>query len=153
MRRFALSDGGFIHTDQGGRFAQSSTFRDMLLHEFDYVLEPTEADIPSQNGAVEVYNGVKVQMLLYMSGLPPKFWLAALLHTVYLHNRLVCLVTHGTPFKGPFGVKPDLSYLKLFGAWVCVKCTGKCHSKLGRHDFTGIFLGFQAPIRISNTLI
>ncbi len=39
---------------------------------------PTGADSPSQNGAVEVHNGhiaVKVQMLLYMLGLPSKFWL------------------------------------------------------------------------------
>jgi hypothetical protein len=119
----------------------------MLLREFGYVVEPTGADSPSQNGAVEAYNGhiaVKVQMLLYMSGLPPKFWLAALLHTIYLHNRLVHLVTHKTPFEGHFGVKPDLSYLKLVGARVCVEWTGKRCSKLDHHDFTGIFLGYSA---------
>jgi hypothetical protein len=119
----------------------------MLLREFGYVVEPTGADSPSQNGAVEVYNGhiaVKVQTLLYMSGLPPKFWLAALCHTVYLNNRLVHLVTHKTPFKGHFGIEPDLSYLRLFGAWVCVKQTGKRCSKLDHHDFTGIFLGYSA---------
>jgi hypothetical protein len=119
----------------------------MLLREFGYVVETTGADSPFQNGAVEVYNGliaVKVQTLLYMSGLPPKFWSAALLHTVYLHIRLVHLVTHKTPFEGHFGIKPELSYLKLFGAQVCVKRTGKRRSKLDCHDFTGIFLGYSA---------
>jgi hypothetical protein len=119
----------------------------MLLCEFGYVLEPTGADSPSQNGAVEVYDGhlaVKVQMLLYMSGLPPKFWSAALLHTVYLHNQQVHSVTHKTPFGGHFGIKLDLSYFKPFGARVCVKWTGKCHSKLDRHDFTGIFLRYSS---------
>jgi hypothetical protein len=83
-------------------------------------------------------------MLLYMSGLPPKFWSAALLHTVYLDNRLVHLVTRRTPFEGHFGVKPDLTYLKLFGAPVCGKRTGKYSGKryLNCHDFTGIFLGY-----------
>jgi hypothetical protein len=143
---FALSDGGFICTDQGGKLAQSSTLRDMLLHEFGYDLEPMGADSSSKNGAVKVYNGhlaIKVQMLLYMSNLPPKFWLAVLLHTVYLHNRLVHSVTHKTPFKGHFGIKPDLSYLKPFGTQVCMKQTGKCRSKLDHHDLTGIFLGYS----------
>ena len=36
--------------------------------EFDYILEPTVADSPSQNGAIEIYNGVmgiQVRTLLY----------------------------------------------------------------------------------------
>jgi hypothetical protein len=78
-----------------------------------------------------------------MSGLPPKFWSAVLFHTVYLHNRLVHSVTGWTPFEGNIGVKPDLTYLKLFGAWVCVKRTGKRGGKLNCHDFTGIFLGYS----------
>jgi hypothetical protein len=76
MHQFALSDGGFVSTNQGGKLARSSTFHDMLLRDFDYVVEPMGADSPSQNGSVEVYNGhlaVKVQTLLYMSSLPPKF--------------------------------------------------------------------------------
>ncbi len=68
----------------------------MLLQDFNHVVEPTGADSPSQNGTVEIYNGhlaVKVRTLLYMSVLHPKFWSAALLHTVYLHNHLVHSVT------------------------------------------------------------
>jgi hypothetical protein len=119
----------------------------MLLHDFGCVVEPTGADSPLQNGAVEVYNGhvaVKVQTLLYMFSLPPKFWSAALIHTVYLHNRLVHSVTHKTPFEGHLGIKPDLSYLKLFGTRVCIKWTGKHRCKLDHHDFTGIFLGYSS---------
>jgi hypothetical protein len=90
----------------------------MLLRDFNYVFKPTGVDRPSQNGTVEIYNGhlaVKVQTLLHMSGLHPKFWSAALLHTVYhLHNHLVHSITCKTPFKGHFGVNPELSSLKLF---------------------------------------
>jgi hypothetical protein len=32
----------------------------------------------------------------------------------------------------------------MFGSWVCVKPTGHWHSKLDRHDFTGIFIGYLA---------
>jgi len=110
-------------------------------------LEPTGADSPSQNGSVKVYNhklAVRARTLLYGSGLPAKYWSAALLHLVYLHNRLVHAVTRKTPFEGLFGIKPDLSHLKLFGSRVCVKQTGKRRSKLDRHDFKGLFLGYTA---------
>jgi hypothetical protein len=147
MHRFALSDGSFVCTDQGDKLARSSAFSDMLLCDFYHVLDPMGAESPSQNGAVEVYNGhlaVKVWTLLYMAGLPPKFWLAVLLHTVYLHNILVHSVTKKTPFEGHFGVKLDLSYLKLLRAWVCVKRTGSRCGKLDRNDFTSIFLGYSS---------
>ena len=65
-----------------------------------------------------------------------------LLHSVYLHNRLVHSETKTTPFEGYYGIKPDLASLKLFGSRVCVKQTGDRRSKLDRHDFRGIFLGY-----------
>ncbi len=86
------SDGGCVHTDQGGELASSGAFRDLLMREFSYSLEPTGADSPSQNGAVEIYNdklGIRTRALLYGAGLPAKHWSAALVHLVYLHNRLV----------------------------------------------------------------
>jgi hypothetical protein len=88
MKRFA-SKTGLVRTDQGGELARSGAFRQMMLGEFGYVVEPTGADSPSQNGGVEIYNNtlaVKVRTLLYGSGLPAKFWSAALVHAAYLHN-------------------------------------------------------------------
>jgi hypothetical protein len=49
-----------------------------------------------------------------------------------------------TSFKGWWGVKPNLWYLKLFGARVCVKRTGDQRSKLDKHNFTGLFLGYTS---------
>jgi hypothetical protein len=54
------------------------------------------------------------------------------------------MVTRITPFEAFFGAQPDLSCLKLFGSRVCVKRTGSRRSKLDRHDFKGIFLGYTA---------
>ena len=119
----------------------------MLLRDFHYTLEPTGANSPSQNGAVIIYNDkfvVPTRTLLYGSGLPAKFWSTALLHSVYLHNRLVHSKTKVTPFERYFGMKPDLSHLKVFGSRVCVKCSYDRGGKLHRNDFTGIFLGFTA---------
>jgi hypothetical protein len=140
-------DGGCVRTDQGGKLARSSVFQDMLLRDYHYTLETTGADSPSQNGAVEIYNdkfAVRTRTLLYGSGLPAKFWSAALLHSVYLHNRLVHSETKVTPFERYFGMKPDLSHLKVFGSRVCVKRSGDRSGKLDRNDYTGIFLGFTA---------
>ncbi len=140
-------DGGCIRTDQGGELARSPAFRDLLLRKVNYTIEPTGADSPSQNDSAEIYNdkfAVRTRTLLYGSGLPVKFWSAALLHSVYLHNHLAHGDTKKTPFEGYYECKPDLSSLKLFGARVCVKRTGKRRGKLNRHDFTGIFLGYTA---------
>jgi hypothetical protein len=78
----------------------------MFLREFHYTLKPTGADSPSQNGAVEIYNdklAVHTGTLLYGSGFPAKFWSAALIHSAYLHNRLVHSETGKTPFEGYLG--------------------------------------------------
>jgi hypothetical protein len=140
-------DGGSIRTDQGGELARGVAFQDLLLRQFHYTLEPTGADSPSQNGAVEIYSNkfaVRTRTLLFGSGLPAQYWSAALLHSVYLHNRLVHAETRKTPFEGYYGLKPDLAYLKLFGSRVCVKRTGDRCSTLDRHDFRGIFLGYAS---------
>jgi hypothetical protein len=49
-----------------------------------------------------------------------------------------------TPYEAWWDSQPDLSMLKVFGARVCVKVTGKRRAKLDRHDFGGIFIGYTA---------
>ncbi len=136
-----------IQTDQGGKLARSDSFHDTMLKEFGYVVELTGADSPLQNGGAESYNhtlAIKVHTLLYGAGLSARFWSAALLHAVYLHNQLVHSATGKTPYEGWYGRKPDVSYLKTFGSRVCVKRTGLRRCKLDCHGFTGIFLGCTA---------
>ncbi len=75
--RFGHKDGGLVLTDQVGELARSATLPDNLLRQHNYVIEPTGADSPSQNGAVEIYNGklaVRTRSLLFGSGLPAKYW-------------------------------------------------------------------------------
>jgi hypothetical protein len=74
----------------------------MVLRKYNYVMEPTGANSPLQNGAVEIYNdklAICACTLLYGLGLPAKYWSAALLHLAYLANHLVHTVTKKTPFK------------------------------------------------------
>ncbi len=118
-----------------------------MLKKFDYIVEPTGANSPSHNGGGEIYNNtlvVKVRILLYNLDLPAKFWLAALLHMVYLHNCLVHSATSIIPFEGWFRQKSNVTYLKTFGSRVFVKRSGSRHCKLDLHNFMGIFLGYTA---------
>ncbi len=141
-----LPDGGFIRTDQGGELARCQAFLD-VCGESHYKSEPTGSDTPSQNGNVEIYNdkfGARVRSLLYGSCLPAKYWSDALIHCVYLHNRLIHSETRRTPFESYYGHKPDLSCLKVFGSRVCAKRAGKRRAKLDHNDFSGIFLGYTA---------
>jgi hypothetical protein len=126
LKKFGVSM-GVIRTDQGSDLTCSDTFHDMVLAEFGYVVELMGADSPSQNGGAESYNhtlAVNVCTLLHGAGLPACFWSAALLHAVYLHNRLVHFATDRTPYEGWYGRKPDVMHLKMFGLRVCVKRTG-----------------------------
>ena len=119
----------------------------MALTEFGYKVEPTGANSPSQNGQAEKWNdtfAVTTRALLYGAALEPKYWSAPLLHAVYLYAHCVHPRTGITPFKGWWGVKPNLRYLKLLGKCVCMKRTGDQRSKLDKHDFTGLFLGYTS---------
>jgi hypothetical protein len=146
LDQFGSVSGGTIRCDQGGELAGCDEFVRRMM-KCGYVVEPTGADSPDQNKGAEKWNdvlGTTVWVLLYGSGLPAQFWSAALVHAVYLHNRRVHTSTMMTPFESWFGFKPDLRNLRVFGSRVCVKRTGKRRSKLDRHDFSGIFLGYTA---------
>ena len=56
LNRFGHRNGGSIRSDQGGELARSFAYSDMLLRKHKYVVEPTGADSPSQNGGAEIYN-------------------------------------------------------------------------------------------------
>jgi hypothetical protein len=53
LKEYAHVDGGKIRCDQGGELPRSAEWRKMVLEEFQYYVEPTRADSPSQNGQVE----------------------------------------------------------------------------------------------------
>jgi hypothetical protein len=123
LTKFGLAK-GVIRTNQGGELSRSNAFRTTMMDEFTYTVEPTGANSPLQNGGAEIYNGtlaVKVRTLLYGSGLPAKFWSAVLLHSVYLHNRLVHSLVGMTPYEAWYGRRPDVTFLKTFGSKVCVR--------------------------------
>jgi hypothetical protein len=85
-----------------------------MLKEFNYKVEPTDADSPSQNGGGERFNqmlGTMTRALLYGASLPAEYRSYALVHSVYLLNRLVHSPTKRTPYEALSGSKPNLSHL------------------------------------------
>jgi hypothetical protein len=108
--------GRFLPCNQGGELARSHALVDMALTEFGYKVELTGANSLSQNGQAMKWNNtfaITTRALLYGAALEPKYWSAALLHAAYLHNRCAHCRTGITPFKGWWGIKPNLRYLKL----------------------------------------
>jgi hypothetical protein len=148
LKEYAHAEGGKIRRcDQGGELARSAEWRKMVLEDFQYYVEPTGADSPSQNGQVEKYNGTLgtiVQTLLYGAQLPAKYWSAAAVHAVYLMIQRIHSSIGMTPYKAWWDEQPDLGLLKVFGSRVYVKVTGQRRAKLDRHDFNGIFIGYMA---------
>jgi hypothetical protein len=111
---FGLAEGGVLQCDQGGELSKSTRWCLHMLMEFNYKVEPTGADSPSQNGGVERFNqtlGTMTRALLYGASLPAEYWSYALVHSVYLLNCLVHSHTKRTPYEALSGTKSNLSHL------------------------------------------
>jgi hypothetical protein len=74
LKKFAHDYGKSICTDQGGKLARAFALSDLLLRKYGYVMEPIGTVSPSQNVAVEVYNGkVAIKMrTLFLRIRPPR---------------------------------------------------------------------------------
>jgi hypothetical protein len=138
-----------LRMDQGGELWGSDQLRD-VAHAAGYVIEPTGSDSAWQNCKVERLNGtfgVMVRCLLYSAGLSAKFWSAALIHTVYLKNRLYHKEIGQTPYEGWTGINPELDHLRTFGALVTARKPGKRPAKADRHNAHGVLLEFGSSTK------
>src|SRR5882757_4515829 len=75
------------------------------------------------NGIAERTIGVltsSVRAMLHDSGLPKFLWAEAFNTATYVHNRMPMKALGGlTPYEALYGVKPDVSHLRAFGAAPC----------------------------------
>jgi hypothetical protein len=109
-----------------------------------HIIEPTGSDSSWQNGKVELLNGTfgfMVRCLLYSAGQSAKLWSDALIHAVYLNNRLYHKAIGMTPYKGWIGIKPELDHLWTFGALVTACKPGKRPAKADRHTAHAVLIG------------
>jgi hypothetical protein len=100
---------------------------------------------PAQNGVAERMNRTLVELaraMLIGQKLPEFLWKHAVLHTGYLRNRTYTKKLETTPYQGWFNEKPNVTYLREFGALVWVLLQGikenrKLLPKLKRQYYVG----------------
>jgi hypothetical protein len=119
---FGHEHGSSVRTDQGGELARSFALSDLLLRKHCYVMEPTGAGSPSQNGAVEIYNNKP----LFALG-PFSMALDSPPSTGHQRCNILSTSTTGSSTPSPRRLH-SRHYMK----------------ELDRHDFKGIFLGYTA---------
>ena len=140
-----------IRTDQGGELAKCKAFQDIVA-EFGYSIETTGADNSSQNGLVERPHRTLANMVrasLSDAGLPDKFWSDALVHAVFIKNRLPHAAFHhlSTPYTELTGARPNLNQLRVFGSPIITRKPGRRRVKMDRHCYHGIFLRYAKTMR------
>jgi hypothetical protein len=110
-------------------------------------LEPTTTYTPEQNGVSErsmrtIIESERTE--LEQSGLPYDFWEEAAAHGIYAYNRCHLPKIGMTPYEAFYGVKPDVSNLRIFGSLAYVyipKETVSWHKHMAK-AFRGIFTGY-----------
>ena len=134
-----------VRVDQGGELGKSEAFRNMVGKHFS--LELTGADASTQNGMIENLNrtlGQMMRCLLQSAGMGPEYWTFALIHSIYIKNRMPHHSIKMTPFEKFTGLKPNLSRLRIFGSCVYSRNPGKHPYKLDNHSSHGTFIGYTA---------
>lgn len=122
----------FLTKTKGGELWHSQQFQQMAM-DSNYILEPTAAGAPFQNGLAERPNqtfGNMVRCLLHSANLGPEYWSFALLHSVYIKNRLLHSAIQETPYKLYTGQRPSARNLRVFGCPIITKQPGKRNTKL-----------------------
>lgn len=141
-----------IRTDLGGELGCSLKFKE-AIRSAGFRLETVAPDSPFQIGVVErSYKtlGNMIRAMLKSSGLGSEFWSDALLHAVYLKNRMphLSLPNKISPFQIWNKQRPNLSHLRVFGSLVYVRTPGVKDGKLDTSRVhKGIFLGFSPTKR------
>ena len=150
LRTYGNTDGvRIIRTSQGGELAKSIGFKE-IIKTAEYTIEITGADNSSQNGIAERPHHTLADMVrtgLENAGLGPQFWSDALLHTVYIKNRLPHAAFNYklTPYERLTGPTPDLSKLRVFDSRVVCRKPGKRSPKLTKYSYNGIFCDTPRP--------
>lgn len=106
-----------LRSDRGGEY--SSTAMKQFCGENGIVLETNPAHNPQLNGVAERLNRTlteKARSMLLEYDVAKRMWGEAIMTATYLTNRSPTVaLKETTPFEKWFGVKPNISNLKVFG--------------------------------------
>jgi transposase InsO family protein len=138
-----------LQTDNGRKF--DSTALRLFLDNHGVAFRLSCPYTSQQNGKAEriprTVNDSLRTMLLH-SGAPASFWAEALATATYVINRRPCRATGAiTPFELLFGVAPDYSTLRVFGALCFPNLSATTTHKLCPRSTTCVFLGYPPDHR------
>ncbi|GKB63667.1 retrovirus-related pol polyprotein from transposon TNT 1-94 [Tanacetum coccineum] len=133
-----------IHTDNGTEFV-NQTLQD-YYEQVGISHETSVARTPQQNGVVERRNRTLVEatrtMLIYAKA-PLYLWAKVVATAYYTQNRSIIRRRHGkTPYELLHDIKPDLSYLHVFGALCYPNNDSENLGKLQAKADIGIFIRY-----------
>ena len=139
----------FIRFDEGRELARSYEINNMLVTEFQVVMQTTGGYASHLNGCTERghrtdSDGVKTS--LYAAGLHDKFWCFALLYNNYINRRWCKYPENITPYEKWCKIKPSFRKLHIFGAAIYVHTESP--KKLEHKASVGVFLGYGASTAI-----
>ena len=133
-----------LRDDKGGEY-MSKAFQE-FCDEQGIARQHTVRNRPQQNGVAERFNRTSeegITAMLQEAKLPSTYWGEALCTLVYVLNRTPSSARPGTtPYEAWFGVKPNVSNLRIFGSLAYVHVQKDKRGPLGSHMEKCIFLGY-----------
>ena len=94
-----------------------------------------------------------MRCLLHAADLGSEYWSFALIHAVYVKNRIPHSYIRMTPYEALTGSQPNLTRLRIFGCRVFVRKPNIKKAKLDYNTSNGIFVGYTATNKISTILM
>ncbi|MCO5575913.1 hypothetical protein L7F22_029720 [Adiantum nelumboides] len=133
-----------LHTDGGGEY-MSHSFDDYLCEQ-GIRRQITCRYTPQQNGVAERKNRVIAEIARAMMNemnMPLTYW-AEVVHTaVHIMNQTPTAAIHEIlPYERLYGIKPTVSYMKVFGCVCYVHVPNEARKKMEPKAVKCIFLGY-----------
>lgn len=133
-----------LHADNGGEY-MSKEFQQYLI---DHNIEMHNAApyTPQQDGVAERENRTLIEAarsMLKDANLPDNLWAEAVNCAAYALNRTTCKRTpKSTPYERWFGIKPNVSNLRVFGCTAYLHIEKKFRGKLDSKSKRAVFVGY-----------
>ena len=133
-----------LRTDNGREFLSKEFQAFIQLKGIRHEL--TAPYTPEQNSVIERDNRSVVECarsMLHNYSMPLQFWGEAINTAVYVLNRVSSRTLHGdTPYTKWYGVKPDVSYFRVFGSLCYAHVPKPLRRKLDSKARECIFVGY-----------
>ena len=132
----------FVRCDEGGELSRCEDFCEMLLKEFNIVLQTTGGYSSWINGKVERHNqsiNTMTRAALYDSGLNHNLWCFAAESMVDTYNARIHSATREQPDFDFYGIRRSIHELRIWGCAIEKKETTAKQSE--QRSISGYFLG------------